>query len=310
MSHSTRGRHAGYGKGRAHLDEASRQLLDAEGIASFAVRVCGEPSEPLSVTPGVQTALARLTRKPGLDKAHVRELFELDVLVAGRLLQAARLEGTRPPRSFRDAWEATGMLLMQRHVGRLSRHCRALAVPQNGPLLARVSLHCAAVAHLSALVARQTPFPSELAWLCGLLHDSGVAAAVTMEQPAEQDDPGALVPVTEPDHDDLSARLIRAWGLPPDIALAVAQHRNPLAAGEANPLAAIVCLGNRLAGSFGYGIARPDADRGALPALDDRNGQTALRSREVLGISEAAWQSVQRDAPRALGSLAARRRGR
>ena len=66
----------------------------------------------------------------------------------------------------------------------------------------------------------------------------------------------------------------------------------------------------RLAGSFGYGIARPDADRGALPALDDRNGQTALRSREVLGISEAAWQSVQRDAPRALGSLAARRRGR
>ena len=299
-------RGAGDGSGEVRADGSSRR---AARLAAHVAVTFADPDSPLRLTPAVSSELSRLSRQGGLDEKKLQALFELDVVVAGRLLQVAARRAGRPIRSLADAWAASGSDVMLHQIGLLSRRGRGLASPHRARLIGQVSLHCSAVARLSALVARATPLPEGRAWLCGLLHDVSTAASLVgiLDVSGAQTDVASALPEVDRDHARLSGRLARAWGLPQDIAWPVARHHDPFVFGEIEPLAAIVCVADRLAVSLGYPTVPEDSpDQATLPPLDDSTGPIVHRARQALSISDADWEAIRRAAPDVLAPLAAR----
>jgi putative nucleotidyltransferase with HDIG domain len=290
-------------------DQATPDRIDEGRLAEYVASAFGDPANPLRLTPLISGELARLARLDELDEGQLHALFELDVVVAGRLLQVAARRAGRAIRSRADAWASTGSTVMLSNVRQLSKQGRGMASPSRARLIAQVSLHCSAVARIAALVARATPLPADRAWLCGLLHDVSTAASLAgiLDVSGAQSDVSSALPVVDRDHAGLSGRLVRAWGLPQDIAWAVARHHDPFVFGEVEPLAAIVCVADQLAVSLGYPTVPEDAPgQAVLPPLDDSTGPMVIRAREALSISDAHWAAIQREAPDVLAPLAAR----
>jgi len=157
---------------------------------------------------------------------------------------------------------------------------RGFPLPQNGPLgtqnLWQHGVYCAALTQrLASHVprwGRHRPRPA-IAYLAGLLHDIGVLVLGKVFMPeyfwlskltrAGPDTPLATLErqLLGVSHAELSELQLRHWGLPEEIAVAVAHHHDEDYTGPHAVYAQLVLLSDRLLKSQ----ALSDADTGALP---------------------------------------------
>ena len=299
MTHTPRGRaakHAGYGMGKAKTDSVSLRLADPDTVLEQVQLRFADPDYMPPVRPEVAATLARLASMPGVDRAELTALFEADPLLAGRLLQVAAKEGGKPIRSFKELWSGTGTLGVHRIIVRVHRKTRILRNAEYARVLGQVASHSAATAHIARMIARNTPFPADHAGLCGILHDAGLAAGLSVLS----DNRGAEAPaldqvllVLDDVHDRASWALAKLWDLPPDVRLVVASHHDPFRTGTAHPLAALLCLADGLAAALG----RPAWTSAGLAQRGDHSGAGKLAAcRAEVGLTEEAWQSIQRRA--------------
>ena len=94
--------------------------------------------------------------------------------------------------------------------------------------------------------------------------------------------------------------MVHLWGLPSEISMGVAAHHDVRIDGVEYPLAAALCLAERLAGEHGWGFV---PRRGVPPVVPadlhdriDRSDETAIeRAREALGVSETALDLIRAD---------------
>jgi HD-like signal output (HDOD) protein len=140
--------------------------------------------------------------------------------------------------------------------------------------------HSAFTAEAARLISRSTAGLDSFAFLCGLLHDVGIAACIlALSGPLRELAPQGFVrawPCVREVHEACSEILARIWGLPPDVALVLRLHHEPIADGRLNPLAAAVRLADIHAELQGFGfMSDADVDKEKLCA-------------EQLGLSEAA----------------------
>lgn len=306
MTQSRRGqaaKHAGYGMGSANTDRSSLRLADPDAVLAEVEARFTDPDYMPPVRPEVAEVLARLATMPGVSREDVAALFEADPLLAGRLIRVATEAGSRPIRTFKELWSGTGTIAIHRIIVRVHRKTRILRNDDYARVLGQVASHSAATARLARLVARSTPFPEDHAWFCGVVHDAGLAAGLSVLS----DVPGGDAPeldqallVLDEVHDRCSWTLSRLWMLPPDVRLVVASHHNPFRSGTVHPVAALICIADALAASFGY----PAWTSSGLSQRADNSGAARLSAcRAELGITDSAWTRIQASAEQEMARL-------
>lgn len=162
-------------------------------------------------------------------------------------------------------------------------------------VMERLRRHSVVTAHLARRVADRCGVRGEYVFLCGLLHDIGIA--VTLLAIADQVRPRPSFESLEDElhhaHPTLSSALVTMWELPSEVHTVVACHHEIAARGFPDPLAATVCLAEELANGAGVGIAKP----GAIGTTFDRSSAFNIaQARAELGVDDEAWALLREQA--------------
>ena len=108
------------------------------------------------------------------------------------------------------------------------------------------------------MVATRAGQDPENAFLCGLLHDIGIAAIlIVLGERAKSEavlDAKVLDEVVRQTHEDVSGMLVRLWKLPDEVAEVVAHHHNRADLGAAPSLSAVVAIADALAAKFRFSV--------------------------------------------------------
>lgn len=151
--------------------------------------------------------------------------------------------------------------------------------------------HSLTVALFARAIARQRRTNVEEAFLAGLLHDMGWAVALgTLAKLEPEGDRSAVLELATSLHHALGAEVARAWKLPEQVAIAIAEHHHAAPVG----LAATVALADALARSADDDAAtiaqalQPLAATRALNLYPDVL-ETVARERPAIVAEVASW---------------------
>lgn len=241
--------------------------------------------------PAVALELVQLSSNPTTAMAKVRALVQSEPLIAAKVLQLAQSamysRGTTIV-SLDDAMARLGLqnlsdLFMQAAMTMRVFRAKGYEAPMDA-----LRKHSVACAHLARLVCRRTGFPDEYAYMCGLLHDVGMAAGLLVFGDSKRG--GAppqyeeIRPSVEVVHAETSAVLGKAWALPVDVQLVLGHHHRFEIGGRAHPLAAAVCFADWLSTEAGLGAGH------------ETNTEEARRAARELRLSEQDIRSLLADA--------------
>jgi HD-like signal output (HDOD) protein len=130
-----------------------------------------------------------------------------------------------------------------------------------------------------------------MAFLCGLLHDIGMAATllVLSDRPKEEPSitPAVLDEVLRQTHQEVSGMIAQLWKLPADVQMVVANHHTFPAGDLPHPLCAVVALAEDLSRQLGYGVdIGPGSCDRVVPA-------TLAAARAALGLTDEQFAELQ-----------------
>jgi putative nucleotidyltransferase with HDIG domain len=154
--------------------------------------------------------------------------------------------------------------------------------------------HSVVCAHLARSVCRIIGFPDEYAYMCGLLHDVGIAAGILVlgevKRAAKPPSYEHIRTSIEVVHEHASEALGKAWELPVDVQLVLRHHHHFVIQGRAHPLAAAVCLADWIAAEVKVAAGnevRLEDGRHAVKELrlSERDVKALLREAEMLATS-------------------------
>jgi HD-like signal output (HDOD) protein len=140
--------------------------------------------------------------------------------------------------------------------------------------------HSTATAHIARGVCRSLKQPGERAFLCGLLHDIGSAACLSIlgnlpknQRPKDFETISKALQIV---HEEASGILGAKWSLPWGIVWVVGHHHSYYVDGRVSPLAALICLSDWLA-----------AEAGA-PGFNETDEASAMEAMEYFGFDSPA----------------------
>jgi putative nucleotidyltransferase with HDIG domain len=249
-------------------------------------RVFGSPGYKPPMLPSAALEIHQLSCNPDVDTNKLIALLERDPMLAGQVLKVANspiFRGRDTETSLRSAVLRLGLKNLGEIVFELALHMRVFRSAEYSELMENLRRHSTACANLSRLLASKTGQDPEHAFLCGLLHDIGIAAILIVlgerrksELPLEA---SVLAEVVRQTHEDVSGMLVRLWRLPAEVAEVV----------EGAPLASsIVALADGLSTKLGFSL-----DFGAW---DNSDQETEALACSRLGLDGAAIASVEREA--------------
>jgi HD-like signal output (HDOD) protein len=283
------GKHrADYGRGEYQID-APDLLLTPEAMVAHLRRTLVSPSYKPPLLPSIALDLMRLTRQPDVSLAEVRTLLERDALLAAKVLQLAQsalYSRGAPVRSLHEAISRLGLRTLGDLFLQTVLSMRVFRADGYDAPMATLMRHSTVTAHVARIACRMTALPDEYAFMCGLLHDAGLAAGLlifadagsaadtqraprsTRQEPRVSGGPAAragrpATPLPErPSYEELSAALdavheeassilAEAWKLNPDIRMVIGSHHHVRINGRVHPLAAVVCVSDWIASEAG-----------------------------------------------------------
>jgi HD-like signal output (HDOD) protein len=211
--------------------------------------------------PAVALELMALARKPRVEVSAIVRLLGSDPLLAAQLLRLAEspvYARGEPVRSLNDAVVRLGLTRTADLFVRAALETRLLKAPGYDSLMGDLRRHSAFTAEVARLVSRYALGFDDYAFLCGLLHDMGVAAALIavseLKNAPERPAANELWPVLCDLHAGSSEMLANVWGLPREMALILGLHHGLEQGGHVHPLAAAVSLADHLAEEAGFGL--------------------------------------------------------
>ena len=181
------------------------------------------------VLPATAIELLELSRKPDVTFAAVRVVVERDPVIVARVLQLAQssyyARGAKV-KTLHDAMLRLGLVTLGQvffEASVASRLFRAQGYDNEMEMLRR---HSVATGRIARILARRCSVPDENAFLAGILHDIGLAAAMIVIVSVPR---GTVVPsfaeafplIVEA-HTTIGEQLCRAWKLPDPVIAAVA----------------------------------------------------------------------------------------
>ena len=164
-----------------------------------------------------------------------------------------------------------------------------------------VRRHSTVCAHLARMVSGFTSIASEYAFLCGLLHDIGIAAALIVlgerKETAAGFDPTLLGIALQQCHQEASAAVAGLWKLPVDVQLVLGHHHDVMIDGLVHPLAAVVAIAEDLTRELGLGIVLNGHD------CDATSDSALAHAHDALGFDQARMDKLRQEARKLISTL-------
>jgi putative nucleotidyltransferase with HDIG domain len=290
-----------YGRGVVEIEDP---FVDSHEVLAQLTCAFRAPEYEPPLLPSAALTLLELVRSPDTSARDVLDVLEHDPLVAGRVLRAAQSPvygAMTPVRTLEQGISRLGMNTMTEIFFHVSMSSRVFRAKGYEGAMDQLRLHSVAVAHVARLVCRATSLPDEYAFLCGLLHDVGIAAGLIVladVRPPQRPPPFAEVvrPVLEA-HTEAAAIVCRAWRLPPDVTMVVEHHHFPRIGGVVHPMAAAVALAEQLCAQ--HELGDPDEGAPALRLAERPSAELIL----ALSLSAPQWRRLEADAAALLQKL-------
>ena len=292
--------------GQGHHAIRSDGIL-VESADQFAARLrahFASPGYTPPLLPAVALEVHGLAQQENVDAAKVVEVMRRDPMLAGRVLKIAQSAAFAPTgaiTSLLDAVVRLGLRNLSEIAWEVSLGMRVFRSRAYAEYMEIVRRHSTACAYLARMVSGFTSIASEYAFLCGLLHDIGMAAALIVlgEQKATEAgfDPTLLGPALQQCHQEASGVVAGLWKLPADVCLVLGHHHDVVIDGFVHPLAAVVALAEELTRDVGLGIVLGGHDC-------DVTTDTALaHARNALGFDQARMEKIRQAAKKLISTL-------
>jgi HD-like signal output (HDOD) protein len=272
-------RNENYGKGEATIEYMDRQEVLEKLLATF-----GSPTYEPPVLPATALELLALSRSPKVDFDQIAALLQKDPLVAAKVLkvaQSAMYARGAALTSLRDAVVRLGLETVASIFLQVSMNMRVFRAPGYDRVMVALRRHSAMVANVARVVCRRSSVYDEYAFLCGLLHDVGIAAGAAVIGTSAPFD--IAWPAIIDAHAEAGRSLCVAWKLPSDVALVVGMH-HVTDSKLLHPVACAVVIAEWLSRRMGFGIDDDGSD--AVPA----------REMEALNVGEATMREIFEEA--------------
>lgn len=315
----------GYGQGRAAIAWDDDVLLDENDLVERLLGVFRAPGYQPPKLPGTAQELLQISQQPDVEMDRVIALLEQDEMLAGRVLQtasSAAYAGGAKIESLSGALMRLGLNGLRDLVVEIAMNLRVFRCETYTGPMERLRLHSQATAHLARTVCQYSAVEGEFAFLCGLLHDVGIAGTLLalgdVPRGIKVPELAVLWPAIDQAHCEAGERMAILWELPVDLRYGIAAHHAVEVEGHPHPVSAAVCLADHLASELGAGLLpseddKPESDDEAelVAALSthkslDRSGPAVLdRAREALAITPQSWSVVEGAAEKRLREVSA-----
>ena len=290
----------GYGQGQVTLDLSDDVLLDEEALTQRLIETLASPAYRPPTLPSVATEILALAQNPDAELHDIVALLEQDTMLTAQVLKLVRspiYAGTAQVRSLSDAVVRIGLNALRDVVLEVAMTLRVFRAPAYASTMERVRQHSIYVAHLARRVCRYTAIEGEYAFLCGLLHDVGVAGvliALSEGRSGASPDLISIWPALDRAHAEAGTRMAALWNLPEEVQMVIGAHHQVLIGGYPHPLAATVCLADALLHERKLGLVADDAggsDRSAAclashTEIDRSSERTLATACEALALTE------------------------
>ena len=260
--------------------------------------VFASPGYRPPLLPAVALELVQLSAQPNVQFGQVVKVLERDPVLAAKVLsiaQSALYASRSPILSLHQAAVRLGLKTLRELVLEAALHLRVFRAPGYAGPMDLLARHSTATAHVVKAVCARTLVDAEYAFLCGLLHDVGLAASLLVlaedgrfRGAAFQD----LAPTLNELHEEASGLLARLWKLPEPIARAVATHHEVTVEGVPQPVNAAIIVAEQLVWEAGLGLLPPPEGAGPFA--------TAMPEPPLEGL-DANWTGLVEEARVALG---------
>ncbi len=283
-----------YGRGVVSIDTGDLPL-DESDLGREVREVFSSPTYRPPLLPRSATEVLAMSRDPAASLEKIVKTLESDPMLVAKVVarvNSAAYSRTRAVRSLRDALSRLGIAGLRDVVVEAALSLRVFRAPGFQEPMERLRKHCVKVAEIARRVCYYTAVDSEYAYLCGLLHDIGVAGiliALTESDPKRKLDQATLWPVIDRAHAEASETMARVWTFPPELLVVLANHHKLVVDGQPHPLCAALIVAEDLAVRLGHGfdplnkldIGKPDRLDAAKSLLNFSPRIAALIEKEV-----------------------------
>lgn len=225
--------------------------------------------------PGAALQLLNLARDPDVAMSKVIALLESEPLIVARVIRTAQSPlysaGARI-RTIEDAVLRLGIRAIALVFAESAMNAGVFSSQAfQGPMQA-LRKHSTATAHIARKLSERIGQPGDRVYLCGLLHDIGIAACLLVAPNLSGPDgkPFSFEQLSAPIfdvHEQAGEILSSLWNMPESLRWVFAHHHNFALRTHVSPMAALVCLASWIAGEAGVGVIdRAEQEQAMLAA--------------------------------------------
>ncbi|MFN3202818.1 MAG: HDOD domain-containing protein [Bradymonadia bacterium] len=283
----------GYGQGNYSLDADALTFADRGALAQRVVEHFKSPSYHPPSLPPVAAQILGLTNRADVEINDILKVLEQDAVLTAEAFKvassAAYSRGTGRLRTLRDVVMRLGLEGLRNMVLEVGLNMRVFRCAEYRAPMERLRRHAVAVGQLSRIICRYTGLDGEFAYMCGLLHDLGFAAALLAlgeenkrrsAMPLEE-----VWPVLEAAHEEITAIVARIWGVPDEVIWAIEHHHNIQTGGRIHPVSAVVYLADMWVVPMGFDALESAQRKAKGDYTRHQTKQGMLHAIEVVGLT-------------------------
>lgn len=252
--------------------------LHADQLPEWLFDTFHSPTYVPPMLPRVAIRLLEVTRNPEADIKAVARLLEEDAMLTAVVLRTANSaahRGSSEIRSIEGAITRMGLRRLTELFVETALNLRTFRAEGYEPAMELLRLHSSATAYTARMLCRFTNEDPGPAFLCGLLHDVGLAAGLIAM--SEHFGPSRVPPIQSAwpavvEHHEAANLLIQqSWGLPAEIGSVMSTHHISTRGQRLGALTATVALADALVTQLGAGVMAEVAP-GTTEAAQDALG--------------------------------------
>lgn len=265
---------------------AWEQVLIERLLQTFAAPGYNPP-----MLPGAALQLLALARDPDVALSRVIAVLETEPLIVARVIRTAQSpvysSGARI-RTIEDAVLRLGTRQIALVFAEAAMNAEVFSSQVFQAPMEALRKHSTATAHIARKLAERGGQPGDRVYLCGLLHDIGIAACLLVAAELEAPEGkrfkfAQLEAAIHAVHEQAADIMSSLWNMPEGLRWVLAHHHNFALRTHISPIAALICLASWIAGESGAGVIDAGEAESALAAAQSFGWGADLGELVVLG---------------------------